>query len=149
MKKLRRAIMSDENKRNEFIEDCMRLVDSAVMAQTGIRGFALKNAYKMGLKSHPTIIRDAFEIVVDDFIARLEPYYAQYRKQSHAQTFGEYLEQRDHEVAAALLEITDAKAREVNSPTIVGFYHALRPQAQKHVASVAHSIGALVERHVH
>jgi hypothetical protein len=148
MKNLRNIILKNKNKRDEIVEDCIRLIDSAVMAQTGLKGFALKNAYKVGIKSHPTIIRDALLLVIDDFLLALEPYYLDFLRQKSMRSFGQYLEQRDQEVASTLLKIADAKADEVESPTILGFYRALRPQAQKHVASVVGSIGDLIERHL-
>lgn len=136
-------LLADRAKRPRILNDCERLIEDEVGAKSGFTGLAIKGAYKIVCSVKPGVIREALDGLLDDFVTRLEPFYAQHRDLGAAdpKQFGGYLSKRPGEVADALLGITDDRAKRAKNATLKGAYEKLRPQAKKHVEEAVPRVG--------
>lgn len=136
-------LLADKSKRPRILSDCERLVEDEVASKGGFTGLAIKGAYKIVCSVKPGVIRESLDGLLDDFVNRLEPFYAQHRDLGAAdpKAFGAYLSKRPGEVADALLGITDDRAKRAKNATLKGAYEKLRPQAKKHVEEAVPRVG--------
>ena len=142
-------LLDDKSKRPRILTDCERLIEDEVSSKGGFSGLAIKAAYKVVCAVKPGIIRESMDALLDDFVKRLEPFYADHRKAgtSPAQ-FGETLSRRPSEVADALLGITDDRAKKAKNATLKSAYEKLRPQAKKHVEEAVPRVGRTLSPHL-
>ena len=111
-------ILLAEDKRPLVIEDCKVLLDSEVARKKGISGLAIKGGYKVVKRIKPSLISEAFNDLIDDFAARLQPIFADYQGQQDQGTFKDFIKLHDDQAAEALLGITDDRARRADNRTI-------------------------------
>ena len=132
-------------KRPAVVEDCERLIADEVAAKSGVSGLAVKGGYKIVTKLKPGIIPEAVDGLLDDFVAQLEPFYADFQT-----TDGElvaYFRGRDREIADALLAITDRRAARTRHATLKKAYEKLRPTGVKHTAAAVPGVARLIAKH--
>ncbi len=142
-------LLSDKSKRPRLLSDCERLIDEEVQSKSGLTGLAIKGAYKIVSALKPGVIRDVMDGLLDDFVKRLEPLYAQHRAANgEPKAFGDFLSKRKSEVADALLGITDDRAKRSNNSTMKGAYERLRPQGKKHVEEAIPRVGRTLSAHL-
>lgn len=140
-------ILLDPSRRPQVVTDCQELLDAEVEDKGGVSGLAVKGSYGMVKKLKPGIIHDAVDGLLDDFVARLQPFYSDFQTGGAGKPLPDYLTERSVEVSDALLGITDARAERSQRATIKKAYGKLRPQGQKHVQEALPRLGALIERH--
>lgn len=146
---LNARLLADASKRPVILTDCVRLIDEEVKSKGGLSGIAIKAAYKVVCAVKPGIIREAMDQLLDDFVSRLEPFYADHRKDGAApNAFGTTLSRRPGEVADALLGITDDRAKKATNATLKSAYTKLRPQAKKHVEDAVPRVGRTLSPHL-
>ena len=143
-------LLSDASKRPRLLDDCVRVIDAEVYSKGGLSGLAIKGAYKIVQAVKPGFVREAMDHLLNDFVKRLEPFYAQHRDLNGGdpKKFTDYLSKRPGEVADALLGITDDRARNAKNPNIKATYNKLRPQAKKHVEEAVPRVGSTLSRHL-
>lgn len=141
-----KEVLLDGAKRPAVVGDLTRLIDDEVSAKSGVSGLAIKSGYGLVKKIKPGIIGDAVDTLADDFMARLEPFYADYRSTGGG-GLPEYLGRRSSEVADALLGVTDERAEMSRRESIKKIYNKLRPQGKKNVEDALPKLGALIEKH--
>lgn len=142
-------ILSDAARRPRLLEDCERLIESEVAQKGGLSGLAIKGAYKVVCAVKPGIISEAMDGLLDDFVRRLEPFYAEHRRDGgEPRAFGDALGRKAGAVADALLGITDERARVAKNATLKSAYEKLRPQAKKHVEDAVPNVGRTLARHL-
>jgi hypothetical protein len=142
-------LLDDKSKRPRILTDCERLIDDEVSSKGGLSGLAIKGAYKVVCAVKPGIIRESMDMLLDDFVKRLEPFYADHRKAGAAPAqFGDTLNRRSGEVADALLGITDDRAKRAKNATLKSAYEKLRPQAKKHVEEAVPRVGRTLSPHL-
>jgi len=142
-------LLSDPAKRPVILSDCVKLIDDEVKSKGGLSGLAIKAAYKVVCAVKPGIIRESMDQLLDDFVKRLEPFYADHRTGGAEPTsFGDTLKRRPAEVADALLGITDDRAKKATNATLKGAYQKLRPQAKKHVEEAVPRVGSTLSPHL-
>ncbi|MQA10352.1 MAG: hypothetical protein GEU98_17710 [Pseudonocardiaceae bacterium] len=139
-------LLLSSSKRPEVVTDFQNLVDEEVSSKKGASGLALKGVYGTVKALKSGIIHDAVDSLLDDFVARLQPFYADFQS-AGSPTFGDYLSGRSDEVADALLGVTDERAGRSQRKTVKNGYEKLRPQAKKHVEEAVPRVGALIEKH--
>ncbi|MBN2362223.1 MAG: hypothetical protein JXR83_22415 [Deltaproteobacteria bacterium] len=139
-------ILLIDGKRPDVIRDCSALVDHEVDAKTGIAGLAIKAGYRVVKALKPGIINEAFDSLLDDFVAKLDPHF-QASQQARARSFGEYATPRAGEIAESLLGITDDRAARADNRTIKKTYEKLRPYGKKNVEQAVPGIGRLIDKH--
>ncbi len=130
---LREVLLTDE-KRAATVDACEALVKNEVALKSGLSGLAIKAGFKAVVAFKKTIIHDACDALVDEFVDVLEDYYAQ-----HLAREGEDLKDamvRDADsVAEILLKVTDNRAKKNKSKVLVGAYNKLRPLGKSQVVT--------------
>jgi hypothetical protein len=141
-----KAHLLDADRRPAVVTDLQEFVDQEVAGKGGLSGGFIKTGYAAVKKVRPGIIRSAIDSMLDEFVAALEPYWAQYQAQP-APGFGGYLAGRSHEVAQALLAVTDRRAERSSRAAVTNVYGKLRPKGEQNVVEALPRLGDLVERH--
>lgn len=142
---LKQALL-DESSRPTVVTDLADLVDAEVEAKSGVSGTVIKTGYGAVKKIKPGMISAAVDSLLDDFVAKLEPFYSDYKATGGAD-FGTYLQGRSDEAADALLTVTDARAESSNRDAIKKVYDKLRPQGKKNVEEALPALGKLIDKH--
>ena len=142
-----KSILTDASRRQQVVRDAEQLVDDEVTAKSGLTGLAIKGAMRVVKSAKPGMIHDAVDGLLDDFAARLDPYYQAWLTQGAGRPLPDYFVSRKGEVADALLGITDDRARTTRHTSLKKAYDSLRPQGKKHVEDAAAGIGRLVAKH--
>jgi hypothetical protein len=133
------------DRRAALVDDAVKVLDQEVADKSGLTGIAIKGAYKLVQGMRPGFVRHVVDALLDDFVAALEPIYAEAAEKKRPA--GAYLlEQRDR-VADALLSVTDKRAQTAQSAGIKSAYSKLRPMAKKQVDGAAPRLATLIERH--
>jgi hypothetical protein len=140
-------ILLDPSRRPQVVADCQGLLDSEVESKSGLSSIAVKGAYGMVKAVRPGIIHDAVDDLLDQLVARLEPFYADFRTAGGDMALPDYLAKRSDEVSDALLSITDARAERSTRATIKKAYGKLRPQGKKHVQEALPGVGKIIEKY--
>ena len=146
---LEARLLSNASKRPRLLDDCVRLIDAEVDGKGGLSGLAIKGAYKIVQAVKPGFVREAMDHLLDDFVKRLEPFYAQHRAGGgEPSRFTDALTKRPGDVADALLGITDDRASKAKNPNVKATYNKLRPQAKKHVEEAIPRVGRTLTPHL-
>jgi hypothetical protein len=141
-----REILLEPGKRPSVIQDCVQLIDDEVRSKSGLSGIAVKGGYAMVKKIKPGIIAEAVDNMLDEFVARLEPFYAEYLD-GPEEAIEPFFTRRDQKIANALLGVTDARAARTRHRTIKKAYEKLRPTGIKHTAAAVPGLARLIARH--
>ena len=94
--------------RPKVVADCVTLVQEEVDSKGGLSGLAIKGAYAVVKAVKPGFVTEALDHMLDDFVARLEPFWAD--AQAKNEPVGALMNARAGEVADALLAISDERA---------------------------------------
>ena len=133
--------------RPQIVTECEQLLDEEVASKGGLSGLAVKGAFKMVKTVKPGMIREAIDGLLDDFVGRMEPFYAQWQAAPAGKTVADYFATHGNDVADALLGITDERAARSKHGTLKKAYDSLRPQGKKHVQEAMPRVGRLIQRH--
>jgi len=133
--------------RPRVVADSARLIDDEVASKGGLTGIAIKGAYAVVKAIKAGIIPETVNALIDDFVAKMEPFYATWSK-APGVSFAAYLEQRSGEVADALLSTTDARAQRSGNATLRKAYEKLRPLGKKQVEAALPRVGRMVNGYV-
>ncbi len=131
-------------RRAEMIDDCCALLDTEVRRKGGISGLAVKGAYALLKKLKPGAVREAVDGLFDDFIAALEPLWAEWGGGDGG--FGAFLKRNSSRVAQSFLGVTDQRAARSRHTTLASAYRKLRPAASRHVEEAVPGLADLIER---
>lgn len=147
---LKERLLSDSAKRPQILSDCERLIQDEVKSKSGVSGLAIKGGYKVVTKVKPGIIREVLDSLLDDFVDRMEPFWAQHRDVGDGtpEGFEKYLNNHAHDVADGLLGITDDRAKRAKNRTLKSAYEKLRPQGKKHVVEAIPRVASMIVRHL-
>ncbi|MGF1509203.1 MAG: hypothetical protein ACFB9M_06830 [Myxococcota bacterium] len=146
MASLKELLLSDAN-RPAVIRDTEKLVEDEVAKKGGISGFAIKAGYQAVRSIKPGLITEAVDSLLDRFVDRLEPFKAQWEENGRTVSFESFLSARSHDVANALLAVTDERAQK-SSGMVKKTYEKLRPQGEKNVESAVPGLGRLIQKYV-
>jgi hypothetical protein len=138
---LQESLLNPTN-RPQVVKDCVALIDE----QVGDSGLIVKGAYKVVTTFKSGIIEDAVDTLVDDFVARLEPFHADFVAAGGG-SFGDYLSARGPEVANALLGVTDDRAANSDRATLKKAYEKVRPSGAENIEKALPKLGKLVEKY--
>jgi hypothetical protein len=140
-------VLLQPGKRPQILNECEQLLDEEVASKGGLSGLAVKGAFKMVKAVKPGMIREAIDGLLDDFVARMEPFYGQWQAAGGGVSVADYFAGKSAEVADALLGITDERAARSKNGTLKKAYESLRPQGKKHVQEAMPRLGRMIERH--
>jgi hypothetical protein len=138
-------VLLEPGKRPQVVQDCVGLIDDEVRSKSGLTGVAVKGGYAIVKKVKPGIIPEAVDNLLNDFVDKLEPFFADFRAQQSP--LATYFARRDQEIANALLAITDQRARRSDHTALKKAYEKLRPTGVKHTAAAVPGIARLIAKH--
>lgn len=141
-----KELLLEPAKRPAVVDDCVQLIDDEVKAKKGLGGLAVKGAFVVVKKLKPGIIRESVDNLLDDFVARLESFYAEFLGQEGGR-LEPYLAGRATEVANALLGVTDARADRAKNKVLKKAYGKLRPTGVRHTAAAVPGLARVVDKH--
>jgi hypothetical protein len=142
---LREILLTPENQ-PKVMADCYTLVEQEVSAHSGIRGTALKLAFKTVSAVAPGHVRYLVGSMLPKMVDQLEPFWVNFGA-SGSSEFGDYLVKHSDEVAEALLSVTDARAAASGRPTVVRAYRAVRGGSGQHIRAALPRVGDLVAKY--
>ncbi|OQO90724.1 DUF6918 family protein [Saccharomonospora piscinae] len=140
-----KEILLDSSRRPAVVTDLQTLIDEEVADKSGVSGTVIKTGYAAVKKIKPGIIGSAVDSLLDEFVAALEPIFADF-KASGASDFGSYLPTRP-DAADALLSVTDARAEKSDRDSIKKVYTKLRPKGKENVEEALPRLGKLIDKH--
>ena len=133
-------------KRNEMIEFCVLLLETEIKKQSGFSGMAVRAGISMIKTVQPQFIKKSVNVLFDDLILQLEPFYQDYQKSlPKKNAFGTYLTQNAPSVSEAFLKITDEKIKKTKNSLFQKVYLKLRSSAPKHISEALNPLGNFVE----
>jgi hypothetical protein len=130
----------------KVMADCYTLIEQEVSDNSGIRGTALKLAYKTISAVAPGHVRYLMEAMLPQMVEQLEPFWVDFTA-SGSSAFGDYLVKHGDDVAEALLSVTDARAAASGRPAVVRAYRTVRGGAAKHIVASLPRVGDLVAKY--
>ena len=131
--------------RPKVVADCVKLIEEEVDSKGGLSGFAVKAAFAVVKAVKPGFIGEAVDHMLDDFVNRLEPFWAD--AQAKNEPIGALMNGRTGQVADALLTISDERAARSTNGTLKKTYEKLRPTGKKHVEAAVPRIGRLIAKY--
>ncbi len=138
--------IKDPAKRRAIIDDGVKVVEQEVSNKRGMSGMAVKAGFKVVKGVKPGIIGEALNMFLDQFAAKVDPYYD--RCQEQGGSLRAYFVANSDAIADDLLGIVDAKAERAKHRTLKKAYFKLRPQGKKHTIEAMPAVAGLVQRHV-
>lgn len=144
MSSLAEILLTDEN-RPVLIADSAALIEAEVASKRGVSGLAIKTGFKTIKLFKRGIVPDAVTHLIDDFVGKLEPFYAQHQAADGA--IKAFVVSNADAIADALLGITDSRAATSKHKTLVKAYKKLRPQGKKQVIAAMPRIGDMLAKH--
>jgi hypothetical protein len=132
--------------RDQVIADCVTLVDTEVKSKSGLSGAAVKVGYGVVKAVKPRFVAEVVDAMLNEWVAKLEPLYADWEKDGGSRGFGAFLSSRKDAAAEALLAVTDGRARVSKNGSVKKMYEKMRPTAKKHVEEALPGLGDLVQR---
>jgi len=144
MANLRETLLED-SRRPAVVQDCVQVIDDEVGSKSGLGGLAIKAAYKTVKTVKRGIIPDVVNVLLDDFVTELEPFYEEFTEGGGGDLKAFTVRHSDR-VADALLSITDTRAQKSRHRTLVKAYNKLRPQGKKQVVNAMPRIGDMLVR---
>lgn len=140
----------ENGSRGGVVQDCVSLVDNQVNSKSGVTGMMIKGGYKAFKAIKPTIVKDAVEILLDDFALVLDKHYDEYltEQPDKAKDFESWAVARDRKIADDMLGITDGMMERSNKKAISKIYKGMRKVAEKNVAEAVPDMARLILKHV-
>ena len=133
----------DPDTRPALVQASVRVIEAEVGSKGGLKGLAIKTAFKTVKAFKPGIIPDVVNVLIDEFVEKLEPSYAEFQEAGE-NDFGAWILRRSDETAETLLSITDRRADGSRHKTLVKAYRKLRPQGKNHVMAAMPRIGDML-----
>jgi hypothetical protein len=133
--------------RPKVVADCVVVVDSEVASKKGLGGAVIKTGYKAFKAIRPSIVKEAVEHLLDDFVNVMDVRYAEYQE-AGASSFESWAVPRDTQIANDLLGITDAIINKSDKAALKKIYGGLRKIAERNVAQAVPAISRLIDKHM-
>jgi len=143
MSSLKEQLGSGE-KRQQVIEDAMKVLDAEVADKGGLTGLAVKGGYKVVQGVRPGFVRDVVTGLLDEFLEAMDPLYQEAKQKGRPA--GAYLLENKGRMAEGLLAVTDRKAQRAEG-MLKKAYDKLRPLAKGQVEAAAPRLSQLLEKH--
>jgi hypothetical protein len=131
-------------KRQQVIEDAIKVLDAEVADKSGLTGLAVKGGYKFVQGVRPGFVRDVVSGLLDDFLDATDPVYQEAKQKGRPA--GAYLLENKSRVAEGLLGVTDRKAQRADG-VLKKTYEKLRPLAKGQVEAATPRLAQLLEKH--
>jgi hypothetical protein len=133
-------LLNTPERRPKVLLACQALVEDELSRAKGVSGIALRTAFSVIQAVDGDFIQKALDRLFDDFVNRLEPFWAK--------TTVERVEQDWKAdaagVANALLGAADSKVERVQNQTVKKVYGKLRPKAAGYVQNAVPGLAEVV-----
>ncbi len=136
--------LSTGAKREQVIDDAIKVLDAEVADKGGLTGLAVKGGYKVVQGVRPGFVRDVVGNLLDDFLEAMDPLYQEAKQKGRPA--GAYLQENKSRLADALLGVTDRKAARADG-MLKKAYEKLRPLAKGQVEAAVPRLSGLLEKH--
>jgi hypothetical protein len=143
MSTLKEQLGSGE-KRQQVIDDAIKVLDAEVADKGGLTGLAVKGGYKVVQGVRPGFVRDVVTGLLDEFLDATDPLYQEAKQKGRPA--GAYLLENKGRVAEGLLAVTDRKAQRADG-MLKKAYDKLRPLAKGQVEAAVPRLSQLLEKH--
>ena len=143
MSSLKEQLGSGE-KRQQVIEDAIKVLDAEVADKGGLTGLAVKGGYKVVQGVRPGFVRDVVTGLLDEFLEAMDPLYQEAKQKGRPA--GAFLLENKGRMAEGLLAVTDRKAQRAEG-MLKKAYEKLRPLAKGQVEAAAPRLSQLLEKH--
>lgn len=142
--------MLDSKVRPNVVADCVKIVDNEVSSKKGVTGLVIKGGYKAFKAFKPTIVEEAVDHLLDDFVAIVDKHYQEYLAEDPGRStgFDAWVARREMRLADDMLGVTDSVIERTRYTALKKIYQGLRSVAQKNVAEAVPAIGRLVVKYV-
>ncbi|MEP6517708.1 DUF6918 family protein [Microcoleus vaginatus] len=137
-------ILLNENHRETFVDDCVKLIDQQVAAASGLGGMALKAAYSTVKGIRADYCAQVVDQLLPEISIALDPMWAEGVNNGNPV---EYLAQRKGEVADELLQISDKRVEKSTRAMVKGAYAKLRPSAKNYVEKGVPDLAEIINKH--
>jgi hypothetical protein len=131
-------------KREQVIDDAVKVLDAEVADKGGLTGLAVKGGYKVVQGIRPGFARDVVSRLLDEFLDSMDPLYQEAKQKGRPA--GAYLVENKGRMAEGLLGVTDRKAQGADG-VLKKAYEKLRPLAKGQVEAAAPRLAQLLEKH--
>jgi hypothetical protein len=131
-------------KRQQVIEDAIKVLDAEVADKGGLTGLAVKGGYKVVQGVRPGFVRDVVTGLLDEFLEAMDPLYQEAKQKGRPA--GAHLLDNKGRVAESLLAVTDRKAQRADG-MLKKAYDKLRPLAKGQVEAAVPRLSQLLEKH--
>jgi len=131
-------------KRQQVIEDAIKVLDAEVADKGGLTGLAVKGGYKVVQGVRPGFVRDVVTGLLDEFLEAMDPLYQEAKQKGRPA--GAYVLENKGRMAEGLLAVTDRKAQRAEG-MLKKAYDKLRPLAKGQVEAAAPRLSQLLEKH--
>ena len=148
MKSLKELI-DDPKVSKSIVADGLRVLDEEMAKRSGLGGLAIKGAYKVVKNvQRGKTLEKAVEILIPEFIDKLDPYYGGFQEEGKGKTWTEYLQPHYGAIADELLSVTDQRVQGTDNRAVRGAYDKLRPKARKEVIASLPALSRMMERYL-
>ncbi len=137
-------ILLNENNRESFVNDCVKLIDKQVAAAPGLGGLALKAAYSTVNGIRADYCAQVVDQLLPEISIALDPMWAEGVNNGNPV---EYLAQRKSQVADKLLQISDKRVENSTRAMVKGAYAKLRPSAKNYVEKGVPDLAEIINKH--
>jgi len=134
----------NENHRETFVDDCVKLIDQQVAAAPGLGGLALKAAYSTVKGIRADYCAQVLDQLLPEISIALDPMWTEAKNNGNPV---EYLTQRKGEVADELLQISDKRVEKSTRAMVKGAYAKLRPSAKTYVENGVPDLAEIINKH--
>ncbi|MCP4599927.1 MAG: hypothetical protein GY847_05205 [Proteobacteria bacterium] len=140
----------ESNVRPDVVADCVKLVDAEVASKKGVTGFMIKGGYKAFKALKPSIVKEAVEHLLDDFVTVLDHCYDEYCEASPDKSvlFEKWADKNDTRIADDMLGVTDSIMEQSNKTALKKIYNGMRGVAQRNVAQAVPGVARLIVKYV-
>ena len=137
-------ILLNENHRETFVDDCVKLIDQQVAAAPGLGGLALKAAYSTVKGIRADYCAQVVDQLLPEISIALDPMWTEAVNNGNPV---EYFAQRKGEVADELLQISDKRVEKSTRAMVKGAYAKLRPSAKNYVEKGVPDLAQIINKH--
>ena len=144
MSSLKEQLGSGE-KRQQVIDDALKVLDQEVADKGGLTGLAVKGGYKLVQGVRPGFVPHIVAALLDEFLDAMDPLYQEAKQKGRPA--GAFLVENKSRVAEGLLGVTDRRAKKADSGVLTKTYEKLRPMAKGQVEAAVPRLAQLLEKH--
>lgn len=140
-------LIGDATKRRAIVADGVNVIEAEVDDKGGLRGAAVKVAFKAVQSVKPGFIAAALDHLLPPFAEKIDPFYDAWKAGGKG-SLRDYFIANGPQIAEALLSITDARAAKADNKVVRGAYERLRPQGVEHTVAAMPRLADLISRHI-